>query len=79
MGPEGQEETLEEELLGLPEPEEELQECSDHKPSMFEKGKPWSILSLPILANLMIYYACSTMLHLSDRNCLIPLMHIYTP
>jgi len=79
VGPKEQEETLEQEPLGGPEPGEELQECLDHKPSTFEKGKPRSILSLPILANLMIYYACSTMLHLSDRNCLIPLMHIYTP
>ena len=79
VGPEEPEETREQEPLGGPEPGEELQECPDHKPSTFEKGKPRSILSLPILANLMIYYACSTMLHLSDRNCLIPLMHIYTP
>ena len=34
------------------EPGEELQECPDHRPSTFEKGKPQSILSLPILANL---------------------------
>jgi len=26
----------------------------------------------------LIYYDCSTMLHLSDRNCLIPLMHTYS-
>jgi len=51
VGPEEQEETQEQELLGAPEPEE-LQECLDHKPSTFEKGKPRSILSLPILANL---------------------------
>ena len=40
------------EPLGVSEPGEELQECPDHKPSTFEKGKPRSILSLPILANL---------------------------
>ena len=39
---------------GGPEPEEELQQCPDHKPSTFEKGKPRSILSLPILANLIV-------------------------
>jgi len=53
MGPEEQEETQEQELPGGPEPERELQECPDHKPSTFEKGKPRSILSLPILANLI--------------------------
>jgi len=53
VGPEEQVETLELELQGGPEPGEELQECPDHKPSTFEKGKPQSILSLPILANLI--------------------------
>ena len=52
MGPEELEETQEQELLGGPEPGEELQECPNHKPSTFEKGKPRSVLSLPILANL---------------------------
>ena len=46
------EETQEQEHLEAPEPGEELQECPDHRPSMFEKGKHRSILSLPILANL---------------------------
>ena len=53
VGPEEQEETQEQELLRGPEPWEDLHECPDHKPSMFEKGKPRSILSLPILANLI--------------------------
>jgi len=53
VGPEEQEETQEQELLGGQEPGEELQECPDHKPSTFEKGKPRSILSLLILANLI--------------------------
>jgi len=44
----------EQELPEGPEPEGELQECLDHRPSTFEKGKPWSILSLPILANLTV-------------------------
>ena len=52
MGPEEQEEAQEQEPLGVSEPGEELQECPDHKPSTFEKGKPQSILSLSILANL---------------------------
>jgi len=46
------EEAQEQETLGVSEPREELQECPDHKPSTFEKGKPQSILSLPILANI---------------------------
>ena len=52
MGPEEPEETQKQEPLGAPEPGEELQECPDHRPSKFEKGKLRSILSLPILANL---------------------------
>jgi len=43
VGPDEQEETQEQELLGGPEPGEELQECSDHKPSTFEKDKLRSI------------------------------------
>jgi len=53
VGPEEQEEIQEQELPGGLESEGELQECPDHKPSTFEKGKPQSILSLPILANLI--------------------------
>ena len=52
VGPEEPEEIQEQEPLGALEPGEELQECPDHKPSTFEKDKPRSILSLPILANL---------------------------
>jgi hypothetical protein len=52
VGPEEPEEIQEQEPLEAQEPEEELQECPDHRPSTFEKGKPRSILSLPILANL---------------------------
>ena len=52
MGPEEPEEIQEQKPLGAPEPEEELQECPDHKPITFEKGKPRSILSLPIPTNL---------------------------
>ena len=52
VGPEEPEETQEPEPLGAPELGEELQECPDHRPSTFEKGKPRSILCLPILANL---------------------------
>jgi len=52
VGPEEQEENQEQEALGGQEPGEELQECPDHQPSTFEKGKPRSILSLSILANI---------------------------
>jgi len=53
VGSEEQEVIEEQELPGGPEPEGELQQCPDHRPSTFEKGKPWSILSLPIIANLI--------------------------
>ena len=52
MGPEELEEIQEQENPEAQESREELQECPDHRPSTFEKGKPWSILSLPILTNL---------------------------
>ena len=52
--PKEQEETPEQELMGGREPKGELQECPDHRPSTFEKGKPRSILSLVILANLIV-------------------------
>ena len=48
-----QEETPEQELLGGLEPEGDPQECPDHWPSTFERGKLLSILSLPILTNLI--------------------------
>ena len=51
--PEGQEGSQEVEVqqAGPEEPEEEV-ECPNHEPASFVKGKPRSILSLPILANL---------------------------
>jgi hypothetical protein len=52
VGTEEPEELQEQEPPEAQEPGEELQECPDHRPSTFEKGKPRSILSLPILANL---------------------------
>ena len=52
VGPEEPEELQEQEPPEAQEPGEELQECPDHRPSTFEKGKPRSILSLPLLANL---------------------------
>ena len=62
LGPEEPEEIQEQEPPEVPEPGEELQECPDHQPSTFEKGKPRSILSHPILANLCdalyLFYFC---------------------
>jgi len=64
VGPEEQEETPEQELAGGPEPEGDLQECPDHRPSTFERGNPRSILIIPILANLICYImVVFTMLH----------------
>ena len=44
---------------GLEEPEEEV-ECPNHEPASFMKGKPWSILSLPLISkvylNMYIYW-----------------------
>jgi len=49
VNPEGQEINLEAEvqLAGQEEPEEEV-ECPNHEPASFVKGKPRSILSLPL-------------------------------
>jgi len=58
VGPEEQEETQEQDLPEGPEPEGDLQECPNHRHSTFERGKPRSILSLSILANLI----CSIMI-----------------
>jgi len=56
VGPEEEEETQKQELPGGPKPEGDLQECPDHRPSTFKRGKPRSILSLPILANSIYYF-----------------------
>jgi hypothetical protein len=57
---------------------EDLPECPDHRPSSFERGKPWSIF-LPRFANilLMLYFNCYIMF----RSCLQPLLHytLFTP
>ena len=41
--PEGEEQTL-----------EELPECPDHRPTSFLKGKPQSILSLPVFCKILL-------------------------
>ena len=53
--PEGQEGSQEVEVqpVGLEEPEEEV-ECPNHEPASFVKGKPRSILSLPLLSKVYL-------------------------
>jgi len=43
VGPEEQEETQDQEHPEGLEPKGDLQECPDHRPSTFERGKPRSI------------------------------------
>ena len=50
---EGNQEVQLQEVLGEGEPEvDSLPECPDHQPSAFVKGKPRSIISLPIFINV---------------------------
>lgn len=53
--PEGQEGNQEVEVqqVGLEEPEEEV-ECPSHEPASFVKGKPRSILSLPLFSKSLL-------------------------
>ena len=53
--PEGQEGNPEVEVqqVGLEEPEEEV-ECPNHEPASFMKGKPRSILSLPLFSKVYL-------------------------
>ena len=53
--PEGQEGSQEVEVqqAGLEEPEEEV-ECLNHEPASFVKGKPRSILSLPLFSKSLL-------------------------
>jgi len=57
VNPEGQEGSQEVEVqqVELEEPEEEV-ECPNHEPASFVKGKPQSILSLPLLSK--VYLIC---------------------
>ena len=43
VAPEGEEQTP-----------KELPECPDHRPTSFLKGKPWSILSLPVFYKILL-------------------------
>ena len=37
---------------GVEQNPEELPECPDHRPTSFLRGKPWSILSLPVFLQM---------------------------
>jgi hypothetical protein len=54
--PEGQEGNPEVEVqqVGLEEPEGEEVECPNHEPASFVKGKPRSILSLPLILESLL-------------------------
>jgi hypothetical protein len=55
---------------------EELPECPDHYPSSFLKGKPRSIISLPILLMSLKVIRIAA---LHDRSCLETLAAYYLP
>jgi hypothetical protein len=66
--PEADEEVSQEEPAQEVQAEEDaidkLQECLDHRPSSFERGKPWSILSLLLYkSNQLIIYEFYILLH----------------
>jgi len=66
---EGQEGNPEVEVqqVGLEEPEGEEVEYPNHEPASFVKGKPWSILSLPLL--LKVYLICYIYWCIKYRSC----------
>jgi len=66
--PEGQEGNSEVEVqqVGLEEPEEEV-EYPNHEPASFVKGKPRSILSLPLLSK--VYLICYIYCCIKYRSC----------
>ena len=73
---EGQE-VKHQEVLGEGEPEaDHLPECPDHQPSTFVKGKPRSIISLPILLMSLKVIRIAA---LRDRSCLETLVAYYLP
>ena len=67
--PEGQEGNPEVEVhqVGLEEPEGEEVECPNHEPASFVKGKPRSILSLPLLSK--VYLICFIYWSIKFRSC----------
>ena len=68
VNPEGQEINPEVEVqqAGLEEPEEEV-ECPNHEPASFVKGKPRSILSVPLLSK--VYLICYIYCCIKYRSC----------
>jgi len=68
VNPEGQEGNPEVEVqqAGLEEPEEEVV-CPNHEPASFVKGKPRSILSLPLLSK--VYLMCYIYWCIKYRSC----------
>ena len=41
---------------GVEQNPEELPECPDHRPTSFLRGKPRSIISLPVIYNCLLTY-----------------------
>ena len=68
VNPEGQEGSQEVEVqpTGPEEPEEEV-ECPNHEPASFVKGKPRSILSLPLFSK--VHLICSIYWCITYRSC----------
>ena len=65
------------EILGEGEPEaDHLPECPDHQPSTFVKGKPRSIISLPILLMSLKVIRIAALCY---RSCLETLATYYLP
>jgi hypothetical protein len=54
---------------------EDLPECVDHQPSLFERGKPWSILSLLLYKNNSLYMSLY-IVALSYRGWVKLLLHL---
>jgi len=77
VNPEGQEGNPEVEVqqVRLKEPEEEV-ECPNHEPASLVKGKPRSILSLPLLSK--VYYYVISIAAISIGVVMKPLLH-FTP
>ena len=40
---------------GMEQNPEELPECTDHRPTSFLRGKPWSIISLLVILQMFTY------------------------
>jgi len=78
VNPEGQEGNpkVEVQQVGLEEPEEEI-ECPNHEPASFVKGKPQSILSLPLYFRKFTWL-CYTYWCITYRSCDETLATLYS-